>query len=285
MKAKVITRIRFKQPPEKGEKGERGAIRRVSEWKAGITYYSGAAGEPYQDMVYYKGIYYLCEQSHISNANATPSQLVSWGAPLWSVASDYNFVCTKGLFIGDGDQGWIADEGRIYHTSGLIELAADGSIKTSNGAFKVDRNGNMIATSGTFSGFLKIPFKSFQEGATSLGNGLYRVSNNFNLYSGGVPINYEIKLQLPSAGSYDGTLLTIYDNPVKTRSSPVLIITCQAGASIYHPSMKGDYGLRPASQIACTRGGLIQLLAVGVYGGDYCNWMVVSDIMPDAEIS
>ena len=283
-KVKHITRIAYKQPPEKGEKGDRGAIRRVSEWVSGTRYLSGADGEPYQDLVLFNGVYYLCEQTHTSSASATPYQLVSWGAPIWTVVNDYKFVCTKGLFVGTGNQGWIADEGRIYHTSGLIELDASGTIKTSNGAFSVDKNGNLIATSGTFSGFLKIPFKSFAQGATYLGNGVYRVSDNFNLYSEGYGVGYSIGLQLPAAASYSGALLTIYDSPVKTKSSMELTITCQSGASIYHPSKKGTYGLSPVSSIRCSRGGLMQLLAVNVYGGNYCSWMVVSDVMPDAEM-
>lgn len=153
IKAKHITRIAYKQQPEKGEKGDRGAIRRVSEWVSGTKYYSGADGEPYQDVVIFNGVYYLCEKTN--NSTATPYQLVGLGADLWSVATDYKFVCTKGLFIGTGAQGWIADEGRIYHTSGKIELSADGSIKTSNGNFKVDADGNVLAMNGTFEGVIK----------------------------------------------------------------------------------------------------------------------------------
>lgn len=284
MKAKAITRISYKLPPEKGDKGERGAIRRLSEWQAGVDYLSGAEGEAYQDMVVYNGVHYLCNQSHRSVSNVTPLVIVNSGSTIWTVASEYKFVCTKGLFVGTGSQGWIADEGRIYHTSGLIELDAAGTIKTSNGAFSVDKKGNLIATSGTFSGFLKIPFKSFEEGATYLGDGVYRVSTNFNLYSQGNMSGYAIELQLPSDASFSGSLLTIFDFPVKTRSSPTLTISCQSGACIYHPSKKGTYGLEAASSIECIRGGLIQLLAVNV-SGSYSNWMVVTDIMPDAVIS
>ena len=151
-KVKHITRIAYKPQPEKGETGEKGAIRRVSEWEANTWYLAGKTGEPYQDVVVYKGIHYLCERTHQSSSGATPYQLVSWGADLWSVANDYKFVCTKGLFIGTDSNGWIADEGRIYHTSGKIELSADGSIMTSNGNFVVDADGNVTAKDGTFKG-------------------------------------------------------------------------------------------------------------------------------------
>lgn len=286
IKAKHITRIAYKQPPEKGDPGASGAIRRTSEWAGNVQYYSGAPGEEYQDIVLYNGAYYQCIKTHVSNANATPQMQVGSTGSNWGLMSGFKAIATKVIFVGDGISGWIIDNGRIYHSSGLIELNADGTIQTSNGKFSLDKNGNIVAMSGTFSGFLKIPFKSFADGASYLGNGVYRVSNNFNLYSDGYMVGYEIGLQLPAAASFSGTLLTIYDSPVKTKSSPVLTITCQSGASIYHPSKKGTYGLSPVSSIRCERGGLIQLLAVNLYGGgDYCSWVVVSDVMPDAIIT
>lgn len=150
IKAKHITRIAYKQQPEKGERGERGAIRRITEWAGDSQYYSGADGEPYEDVVIYDGVYYQCLKSHVSNGHATPYMIVNGGGNLWEVTTQFKFVCTKGLFIGSNNQGWIADAGRLYHTSGKIELSEDGSIMTSNGKFKVDQNGNMVAKSGTF---------------------------------------------------------------------------------------------------------------------------------------
>lgn len=150
IKAKHITRIAYKQLPEKGERGERGAIRRITEWTGDSQYYSGADGEPYEDVVIYDGVYYQCLKSHVSNGHATPYMIVNGGGNLWEVTTQFKFVCTKGLFIGSNSQGWIADAGRLYHTSGKIELSEDGSIMTSNGNFKVDQNGNMVAKSGTF---------------------------------------------------------------------------------------------------------------------------------------
>lgn len=135
------------QGPE-GPAGAVGAIRRASEWASGQQYYSGAAGEQYQDMVVHDGMHYLCCSTHVSSN----SDELESSSGLWRDVSDFEFLATKGLFIGADSTGWIADGGRLYHTSGLIELDADGTIKTSNGAFSVDKNGNLVATAGRFRG-------------------------------------------------------------------------------------------------------------------------------------
>jgi len=254
IKAKHITRIAYKQPPEKGDKGDRGAIRRVSEWVSGTKYYSGADGEPYQDVVIYNGVHYLCEKTN--NSTATPYQLVGWGADLWSVASDYKFVCTKGLFIGTGAQGWIADEGRIYHTSGKIELSADGSIKTSNGNFKVDAEGNLTAVSGTFSGILRSRFTTL--------NGNVTLGDQMNVLSGGY-----LTLTLPvNNADFAGRRLFVVDAnfPPYTKSALAMYTDIQVPSGAYLRGL-GEYSgenTQAYSHISI-RGGSIELLALPDY--------------------
>lgn len=254
IKAKHITRIAYKQPPEKGDKGDRGAIRRVSEWVSGTKYYSGADGEPYQDVVIYNGVHYLCEKTN--NSTATPYQLVGWGADLWSVASDYKFVCTKGLFIGTGAQGWIADEGRIYHTSGKIELSADGSIKTSNGNFKVDAEGNLTAVSGTFSGILRSRFTTL--------NGNVTLGDQMNVLSGG-----DLTLTLPvNNADFAGRRLFVVDAnfPPYTKSALAMYTDIQVPSGAYLRGL-GEYSgenTQAYSHISI-RGGSIELLALPDY--------------------
>ncbi len=133
---------------ETGPQGAAGAIRRASEWASGKSYLSGAAGEAYQDLVVYNGLHYLCKLSHTSATGRKPSASSAY----WTEMSDLEFLATKGIFVGTDQAGWIADAGRLYHTSGLIELSADGTIKTSNGVFSVDKNGNLVAKAGQFKG-------------------------------------------------------------------------------------------------------------------------------------
>lgn len=228
-KVKQITRIAYKQKPEKGEDGPKGAIRRVSVWAGGVTYYAGASGEEYQDIVYYNGYYYLCTRTHTSNSMADPAKQVSGGSANWALQNDYEFIASKVVLIGEGSSGWIMDGGRIYHSSGKIELSADGSIMTSNGKFKVDVNGNVTATDGTFkgkiqgdggyigdfiitSGELKITDKKKTSGGSNftLSNRIY--SDGFQIDGKNVDTGYHkrtTRLTAYSPGDSDGTLVFV----------------------------------------------------------------------------
>ena len=163
---------------------------------------------------------------------------------------------------------------------------SDNSLTTENGNFSVSSDGNLVAKSGVFSGFLRMPFKTFDEGATyNSSDHTYTVSNCFNLnsYANNWSGSYEVTLKLPNSPDYSGAVLTIFDSPIKTRSSPTLVITCEPDTYIYHPSKKGTVGLEPVTSISCTRGGIIQFVGVETYG--YTYWFAVTDMMPDAVVS
>ena len=161
-----------------------------------------------------------------------------------------------------------------------------GGVTPENAPFRVYEDGNLIAKSGVFSGFLRMPFKTFDEGATyNSSDRTYTVSNCFNLnsYANNWSGSYEVTLKLPNSPDYSGAVLTIFDSPIKTKSSPTLIITCEPDTYIYHPSKKGTFGLEAVTSISCTRGGIIQFVGVETYG--YTYWFAVTDMMPDAVVS
>ena len=161
-----------------------------------------------------------------------------------------------------------------------------GGVTPENAPFRVYEDGNLIAKSGVFSGFLRMPFKTFDEGATyNSSDHTYTVSNCFNLnsYASNGTGPYEVTLKLPNSPDYSGAVLTIFDSPIKTKSSPTLVITCEPDTYIYHPSKKGTVGLEPVTSISCTRGGIIQFVGVETYG--YTYWFAVTDMMPDAVVS
>lgn len=161
-----------------------------------------------------------------------------------------------------------------------------GGVTPENAQFRVYEDGNLIAKSGVFSGFLRMPFKTFDEGATyNSSDHTYTVSNCFNLnsYASNGTGPYGVTLKLPNSPDYSGAVLTIFDSPIKTKSSPTLVITCEPYTYIYHPSKKGTVGLEPVTSISCIRGGIIQFVGVETYG--YTYWFVVTDMMPDAEVS
>lgn len=141
-KLKNITRIAYKRDPEKGE---RGAIPRVSSWEPNKIYYSGAEGETFVDFVYYDGLYYRCTITHTSASSETPyASINTLKDGKWDIESNFEMIATKVAFVGNGGEGWIIDNGEIRHTSGLISMSKDGSIVTSNGRYTVDSTGKLI---------------------------------------------------------------------------------------------------------------------------------------------
>lgn len=144
---KHITRIAYKQPPEKGDKGERGARTRQIVWAAGIEFYSGADGEAYADFAYYNGQVYQCTKHHTSSSNETPYDSVENNTGYWRLVPSFANFSTKVLLLGTGKEGWIMDEGVIKHTSGKIQLMADGSIRAAGGETIVSKDG-LFTTKG-----------------------------------------------------------------------------------------------------------------------------------------
>lgn len=139
-KLKNITRIAYKRDPEKGE---RGAIPRVSKWTVRTRYYSGSDGETYVDFVYYEGLYYRCLTTHTSTSMTTPYASIEESNGLWDIENNFELVATKVAFVGEGGEGWLIDGGRIYHSSGEISFTLDGAIDTNSGRYRVDNTGKL----------------------------------------------------------------------------------------------------------------------------------------------
>lgn len=193
---------------------------------------------------------------------------------------------TGNIFVADSNGNVTAGMmgGNVENKNDIRFFA--GGVTPENAPFRVYEDGNLVVKSGVFSGFLRMPFKTFDEGATyNSSDHTYTVSNCFNLnsYASHGTGPYEVTLKLPNIPDYSGAVLTIFDSPIKTRSSPTLVITCEPDTYIYHPSKKGTVGLEPVTSISCTRGGIIQFVGVETYG--YTYWFTVTDMMPDAVVS
>lgn len=177
-KLKNITRISYKRDPEKGE---RGAIPRVSTWETGKTYYSGAVGETFVDFVFYDGLYYRCTATHTSTSSATPyASINTLKDGKWDIESNFELIATKVAFVGENAEGWIIDNGEIRHTSGEISLSLDGSIETNSGRYRVDSTGKLICeeaeiknsslTDVNVQGTLRSPFVLWDSTAATFDN-------------------------------------------------------------------------------------------------------------------
>lgn len=154
--------------------------------------------------------------------------------------------------------------------------------------YRVLHDGTIYASKGIFSGFLQIPFTDIDKAAEFNGydsdyRAVYIVKNVFNIQTSS-SAGYSLVLTLPNDEKFDGVVLNVFDNPIKTRSSPFLWIKGETDLSgngnIYHPLSKSStYGLKPVKEIYCSRGGFIQFICING------NWMVTSDMMPDSEIT
>ena len=219
--------------------------------------------------------------------NATESYTDGWLTNAFSkTAISGGLALTGNIFAADSNGNVNAGMmgGNVENKNDIRFFA--GGVTPENAPFRVYEDGNLIAKSGVFSGFLRMPFKTFDEGATyNSSDHTYTVSNCFNLNSYAMHSSgpYGVTLKLPNSPDYSGAVLTIFDSPIKTKSSPTLVITCEPNTYIYHPSKKGTVGLEPVTSISCTRGGIIQFVGVETYG--YTYWFAVTDMMPDAVVS
>ena len=190
----------------------------------------------------------------------------------------------------NADESGIKIEGERVQISGqlLVEAIMTTGINiddkfivsVENGKAKVTMKGEIYADSGTFSGFLKIPFKTFKEGAIpNAATGEYTVSDYFNLEAKGEDTATRLILNLPTDEKYIGTVLTVYDNPVKTRIAPIVEIK----GRMYHPLNVDVYGLKLVTKIETGKGGVIQFIGVSRYDG--CVWYVITDSLGESTMT
>lgn len=222
-----------------------------------------------------------------------------------------NYVAADWVDAVEYDNTKTAIDGGIV-TSGTIQLAGDDStIKagaTGEGTdeasvrfwarspktdkekapYRVLQDGSLYASKGVFSGFLQVPFQDIDVAAEFTGydseyRAVFVVSDHFNIRSSSGR-GYSIVLTLPYNRALDGVVLNVFDNPIKTRSSPTLWIKGETDLSgkgnIYHPdSLNSVMGFDAIKEIYCAQGGFIQFICVNG------NWMVTSNMMPKSQIT
>lgn len=222
-----------------------------------------------------------------------------------------NYVAADWVDAVEYDNTKTAIDGGIV-TSGTIQLAGDdstikagatgegtdeasvrfwaGSPKTDKekAPYRVLQDGSLYASKGVFSGFLQVPFQDIDVAAEFTGydseyRAVFVVSDHFNIRSSSGR-GYSIVLTLPYNRALDGVVLNVFDNPIKTRSSPTLWIKGETDLSgkgnIYHPdSLDSVMGFDAIKEIYCAQGGFIQFICVNG------NWMVTSNMMPKSQIT
>lgn len=162
------------KPGQDGAKGERGAVMRgpqdFTDLPKGYTFYQGAEGEEYKDVVYYNGNYYSCIWTHAKEDGEIVGSTLT--AKYWKTADKVEIIATKILLAqyalvknlgveaidmkdSAGNIIFQAKDGNVICNSGTfnsIKVTGDsefsGTMKGVSGSFKslncVDSNGNIV---------------------------------------------------------------------------------------------------------------------------------------------
>ena len=173
------------------------------------------------------------------------------------------------------------------HGKLMFFAGADGIRNAATANTRIYEDGHLEIGSGIFSGYSKVRFKRFDEPGTDYNSttGKYTLNRNFNLIVSGAQFGvYEIWLNLPSSADYIGSVVNIYDSPIRTRSSPSLILAADDPQSgIFSTLNKGIYGFEKTARIL-TYGGVLQLIAVPSSTVNKCMWHVTYQYMSDFRI-
>ena len=166
------------------------------------------------------------------------------------------------------------------HGKLMLFAGADGIENAGSATTRIYEDGHVEMGTGVFSGYTRVPFKRLSEEGTDYdkATNTHTVNRNLNLITQQVNWDsYTITIKLPTSADYIGSVINIYDCPVRTRSSSNVIIAtddeesgilCSLG---YSEEMLTYF---PIQRIECF-GGLIQFIAVpSIYSSDKCWWMV-----------
>lgn len=176
------------------------------------------------------------------------------------------------------------------HGKLMFFAGADGITHAADAATRIYEDGHVEMSSGIFSGYSKVQFKNLTDEGTDYNSttNKYTLNRNFNLVINGARFGeYIIWLNLPVSAEYTGSVVNIYDSPIRTRSSPSLVLSADDSESGIVTTLKKDslgLGYLPVSRIE-TFGGVLQLLAVpSPRSKQKCMWHVTYQMMSSFQI-
>ncbi|MBQ3186699.1 MAG: hypothetical protein IJB62_03975 [Alistipes sp.] len=190
----------------------------------------------------------------------------------------------------------VKDEGNEKVVAGMAGCALAGATDTKHGKLmffagaegienaaqattRIYEDGHVEMGTGVFSGYTRVPFKRLSEEGTDWDEIAqeYTVNKNFNLITSGYPKmgGYEVWLRLPTSEDYIGSVITLYDVPVRTRSSPSLVLAIDdEDSGVLTPRSLDEAGLGfiPVQRLTMFAG-LLQLVAVPSITKGKCWWV------------
>ena len=89
---------------------------------------------------------------------------------------------------------------------------------------------------------------------------------------------YMVTVNLPTSADYIGSVVNLYDYPVRTKSSPEIYVVCDDEyCGIMSELQSNSYGFIPFKSL-WFHGGIVQFLGVPSQSGDKCAWLVMSHL-------
>lgn len=219
-----------------GGKGERGATLRGpqnwSEVSSGYHFYSGAAGEPYLDVVIYENNYYLCKKSHTKNARNYPTGGLDDTNGYWQLGDKIDLVATKVLLAQYGVIKNLGAEGiTMKDKEGNVVFKAEkGSLICKVGTFEnIDVSGIMHA-SLTYSS-VKI-FKEQTAGSSTYN--IDPINEPANTYYIVAATGHTKFLNLPDANTYAGLELNFFQAVLTKAAMGDIYVAAASSQYIYY---------------------------------------------------
>lgn len=165
------------------------------------------------------------------------------------------------------------------HGKLMFFAGAEGIESAAEATTRIYEDGHVEMGTGVFSGYTRVPFKRLSEEGTDYDRATakYTINKNFNLITEQVNFgSYTVWINLPTSADFIGSVVNIYDCPIRTRSaSNVIIATDDEESGILCSLGYSEAALtyNPIQRIECF-GGLIQFIAVpSIYSGK-CWWIV-----------
>ena len=242
--------------------------------------------EQFIDVIMHDGNYYVCQSNYQQAANATWSSVSSH----WTVAdASFNFVAANvilaqnaGIDFLTGNQIYLRD------ASGNITAGASGGNgisfwaggdRDASANFIVDSDGNITAKSGTFSGYLQMPYVLIDDLNHNDGSTYVEYIADSRAYIIAYPLaytsTYQRRLVLPTpSASLNGFMYDIIVYPMLTRmdGAPDVLLKASDNSTIYCVAYAE---LRASDKFNLTYGRYTITCVPWSYQGTY-KWFITS---------
>lgn len=160
------------------------------------------------------------------------------------------------------------------HGKLMLFAGADGVANAKNANARIYQDGHVEFSSGVFSGYTRIPFKMLDDEGTDYNSSTheYTLNKNLNIDASIGVGAYCVTINLPSDSKYVGSVVNIFNEVIRTKSSYSVILKATESGILSDLAIIDTYGFNPIQAILWY-GGLVQLLGVPC-GTDGCYWMI-----------